>query len=127
MDYFWNAVRDIVVGTFEFTADMALEFFNVIIGVLPSSDGFPTEVDTSFALLGEQLSLLNYFVPVDTIVTMIGLFVLLQLATIIYKLSWRLFGMFRGVNMSPNTPDFTPDGGSDDYVRPSYQGGVKFK
>jgi hypothetical protein len=132
-DYFWSAVGDVVGTTASFSVDIFLEIMNFTFTVLPSSSGLPDEVDQAFLLAGEQVALLNYFVPVDTIVTIISLFVALQLVVIMYKLSLRLISMFRGVDMHSSVKaDFAPTGedsapqygggaGTADYIRSKFK------
>jgi len=80
----------------------ALELFNFAANALPESSGLPAQVTTASSLLGSKLSLLNYFVPVDTIANMIYFFVMIQLALVVYKLSLRLIGLLRGTDVGAN-------------------------
>lgn len=68
------------------TAYYVLGFF---VAIFPLSAGFPSEVASAFTYLGGYVQMLDPLVPIDTLGTVVGIMVTIELTIFAYKiLSW---------------------------------------
>jgi len=69
------------------TAIINVAYFvlNLIVGIFPTSSGFPAEVETAFQVLGSYLAAVNDFLPLDTILSALLLLFSVEIAIFGFK------------------------------------------
>jgi len=56
-----------------------------IISIFPSGSGFPASVHTSASILGTYLQMINAFLPIDTLATVVGLYIVFELILFAFR------------------------------------------
>jgi len=75
----------------EFFLNLPYFFLSWLIGLFPSSNGFPPEVHTAAAALGGYLGILDPLVPIATLATVVSLMFLVEVSIFGFKsLKWVL-------------------------------------
>ena len=66
-------------------------FLNFIIGLFPTSSGFPEEVHSAFSTLGGYVGLIDVFIPVQTLLWCLTIVFTVEIAVFGFKtLKWLL-------------------------------------
>lgn len=65
--------------------NLAYYFINFVVGFFPTSEGFPSEVSDAVNGLGGYLNILDPLIPVDTLVTTVGLLFVFELIVFGFK------------------------------------------
>jgi len=72
------------------------EILNLLASILPSSSGLPSNVQTGITTFLNYLNGINYVFPVDSILTIMGLFITFEIALFLITLIRFVANMIRG-------------------------------
>jgi len=62
---------------------------STIIGLLPTSTGFPTDVTSAFTTFAGYVQILDTLLPIDTLATVLGIIISVDIAIFTFKtLKW---------------------------------------
>jgi len=67
-----------------------------LLSLLPAPETIPSNIDSALTTMGAYFSKLNMFLPVDTLLTLLSLFITIETGILTYKIVIFVYNKIRG-------------------------------
>jgi len=96
---FWDSIIEAGGDVASEVFDATLHLLDYAFVILPDGGTLPPQTHAAAAEFGENLALVNLFLPVDTMLVIIGIFISVQFVLLSFRLTIKVIGLLRGVDL----------------------------